>query len=145
MITRSHGGLLAGLDRRMVQTMLGVALPPSAADVNYIRWQPSGELAYFEALVRFDASPDDYQLFVSQRGLTLFANSGPNVHLPIDWRPPAAIETPSWWTPSTLTPADAASGKVGLHGSLAVKWQEGHVYAVIVDTGERPSPDGAGR
>lgn len=145
MISRSHGGLLAGLDRRVVQTMVGAALPASAADVNYIRWQPSDDLAYYEALVRFDASAEDYRLFVSQRELILFTTSGPNVHLPIDWSPPAAIEAPSWWTPSPLTPAEAASGKVGLHGSLAVKWEEGHVYAVIVDTGERASPGGGRR
>ena len=145
MISRSHGGLLAGLDRRTVQQLLGAPLLPSAADVRYLRWQPSGDLAYHEALVRFDASAEEYQSFVARRGLTPFSVSGPNVHLPIDWTPPVKIDRPDWWFPSSNTPADAASGKVGSHGSIAVKWEDGRVYAVIVDTGERQSASGGGR
>lgn len=142
MMSRSHGGLLACLDRRAVQQLLGASLPPSADDVRYLRWQPSGDLAYQEALVRFDASAVDYQSFVARRGLTPFSESGPNVHLPIDWTPPVEIDRPDWWFPRPDTPADAASGKVGSHGSIAVKWEDGRVYAVIVDTGERPSASG---
>ena len=144
MISRSHGGLLAGLDRRRVQQLLGALLLPSSTDVRYLRWQPSGDLAYHEALVRFDASAEDYQSFVARRGLTPFSESGPNVHLPIDWTPPVAIDRPDWWVPSSNTPADAASGKVGSHGSIAVKWEDGRVYAVIVDTGERQPASGGG-
>lgn len=143
MITRSRGGLFAFLDRRTVEALLGAPLPKSASDVRYLRWQPSGDLAYHEALVRFDASLEDYRAFVQTRGLTPFSVSGPNVHLPIDWSPPTEIDAPDWWLPSPETPLDAASGQVGVYGSIAVKWENGRVYAVIVDTGHRSSAPGS--
>lgn len=139
MITQSRGGLFTFLDRRTVEGLLGVPLPKTAGDIRYLRWQASGDLAYHEALIRFDSSKEDYLAFVQARGLTPFAVSGPNVHLPTDWRPPPEIRKPDWWEPSPETPADAASGKVGVYGSIAAKWEDGRVYALIVDTGHRSS------
>jgi len=144
MTTQSHGGLFSFFDRRSAERLLGAALPKSAGDVRYLCWQPSGDLAYHEALVRFDASIEDYRAFVQARALTAFSVSGPSVHLPIDWSPPAEVDAPDWWQPSADTPPDAASGQVGVYGSIAVKWEKGRVYAFIVDTGHR-SPAGADR
>lgn len=139
MTTQSRGGLFTFFDRRTAERLLGAALPQSASDVRYLCWQPSGDLAYHEALVRFDTSTEDYRTFVQARGLTPFSVSGPNVHLPTDWSPPPGIDAPDWWQPSTETPPDAASGQVGLYGSIAVKWESGRVYVVVVDTGHRSS------
>lgn len=144
MTTRNRGGLFTFFDRQTAERLLGSALPKSASDVRYLCWQPSGDLAYHEALVRFDASIEDYRAFVQARGLTPFSVSGPNVRLPIDWSSPPEIDAPDWWQPSANTPSDAASGQVGVYGSIAVKWENGRVYAIIVDTGHR-SPASTGR
>jgi hypothetical protein len=137
MTTESRGGLFAYFDRRTAERLLGAALPRSARDIRYLCWQPSGDLAYQEALVRFDTSINDYQAFIQTRGLTPFSVSGPNVHLPIDWSPPREVAMPDWWQPSAKTPPNAASGQVGVYGSIAVKWENGRVYTIIVDTGHR--------
>ncbi|WP_413935777.1 hypothetical protein [Nitrospira sp. BLG_1] len=137
MTSKSRGGLFAFFDRRTAARLLGAPLPRSARDVRYLCWQPSGDLAYQEALVRFDTSMNDYQAFVLARGLTPFSVSGPNVHLPIDWSSPREVAAPDWWQPSAKTPADAASGQLGVYGSIAVKWENGRAYALIVDTGHR--------
>jgi hypothetical protein len=100
------------------------------------------QLDNLEALIRFDAPKEGYLAFVQARGLTPFVVSGPNVHLLTDWQPPPKIEKPAWWDPSSETPPDAASGKVGIYGSIVVKWEEGRVYALIVDTGHRSSASG---
>jgi hypothetical protein len=144
MTPQSRGGLFSVFDRQAAERLLGVALPTSARDVRYLSWQPSGDLAYHEALLRFDASIEDYRALVQARGLTLFSVSGPDVHLPIDWSPPREVNAPDWWQPSASTPPDAASGQVGVYGSIAVKWENGRVYAVIVDTGHRSTAAGAG-
>lgn len=143
MTRKSRGGLFTFFDRRTAERLLGADLPKSARDVRYLHWQPSGDLAYHEALIRFDASIEDYRAFVQARGLTPFSISGPNVHLPVDWSPPPEIDTPDWWQPSPETPPDAASGRVGMYGSVIMKWENGRVYVLIVDTGHR-SPAGPG-
>ena len=135
-------GVISFLDRRTVERLLGAPLPKTARDVRYLRWQPRGDLAYHEALIRFDSSKEDYLAFVQARGLTPFVVSGPNVHLPTDWQPPPEIKKPDWWKPSPETPPDAASGKVGVYGSLVMKWEDGRAHALIVNTGHRSSaPD----
>jgi hypothetical protein len=127
-------------DRREAERLLGTGLPAAAAGIRYLIWQPSGDLAYSEALLRFDASHADYLDCVRRRGLVLLADSGPTVHVPVSWAPPPEVDAPDWWQPSAATPPDAAGGPVGRHGSIAVKWENGHVYALIVDTGHR-APD----
>ncbi|MFZ5511091.1 MAG: hypothetical protein ACOZCP_13660 [Pseudomonadota bacterium] len=137
MIRHDRGGLLSFLDRRKVERLLGVPLPKGARRVHYLLWRPSDHLAYHEALIRFEADRDAYLSFVHARGLTPFSESGPDVHLPIDWSPAPEITRPRWWNPTPATPPDAASGKVGLYGSLAAKWEDGKVFVLIEDTGHR--------
>lgn len=137
MITQSRGGLFTALDRHAAERLVGGALPVSATNTKYLRWQPSGDLAYYEALVRWDSTREHYLEFVHERGFTVFSTSGPDAHLPIDWRPAAQIESPAWWDPTSETPADAASGRVGMFGSIAAKWEAGRVYVMITDTGHR--------
>lgn len=141
MIEQDRGGLFVFLDRRAAARMLGAPLPAAAGDLHFLRWQPSGDLAYWEALIRFDAPREDYLALIRQLGLAPFAASGPTVHLPIDWAPPPELSAPDWWTPSPQTPADAAAGPLGAYGSLALKWEGGRVYGRLVDTGEAtPGP-----
>ena len=137
MIETSRGGLFAPFDRRAAQRLIGAPLPDGAEDVRFVRWQPSGDLAYHEALIRFACSKEDYLALVRARGLTLFADSGPDVHLPIPWRPAPEMNDPEWWTPSSETPPDAAGGLVGSDGSIAAKWEAGHAYVMVTDTGHR--------
>jgi hypothetical protein len=117
--------------------MIGAPLPDSAGDVRFLRWQPSTDLAYYEALIRWDSTKEEYVNFIRERGLTRFSASGPNVHLPTDWRPNPQIDNPDWWNPTPETPPDAASGMAGTFGSLAAKWEAGRVYVLLTDTGHR--------
>lgn len=137
MITQHRGGWLSFLDHRRVKRLLGGPLPESATDLRLLIWQPSGDLAYHEALVRFDLDRAAYLAFVRSQGLALFADGGPDVHLPIDWSAPTQMQPPSWWAPSPDTPADAASARLGDYGSVATKWEDGHVYVFVRDTGHR--------
>jgi hypothetical protein len=136
-IKQSRGGPFSALDRVAAERLIGAPLPKSATNVQYLRWQPSGDLAYHEALVQWESPKEDYIAFVSARGLTPFSTSGPDVHLPIDWRPASQIDKPEWWNPTPETPADAASGQVGTFGSIAAKWEADRVYVMITDTGHR--------
>lgn len=137
MIEQSQGGLLAFVDRRTVEKLLDARLPANVKNIRYIRWQPSGDLAYFEALISWESSKQDYLSFAQARGLTPFSTSGPNVHLPIDWRGSSEIPEADWWNPSDETPEDANSGAIGTFGSIKVKWEAGRVYGIVTDTGHR--------
>ena len=137
MIEHSRGGALAWLDRRAAERMLGTSLPAGARDLHYLRWQPSGDLAYYEGIIRFDCSKDDYLAFARARGMTLLSESGANVHLPASWEPAPDMRNPAWWQPTGETPPDAASGLVGSDGSLITKWESGHTYVMVTDTGHR--------
>ena len=137
MMAKSRGGLLSALDRQAAARLVGGTLPASATNLKYLRWQPSGDLSYYEALVGWDSTREQYLEFIHERNLTTFAAIGPGVLLPIDWRPSAQIERPSWWHPTSETPGDAAAGRVGAFGSIVAKWETGRVYVMITDTGNR--------
>jgi hypothetical protein len=143
MIEQSRGGLFVLLDRRRVEGLLGLSLPDGVEDLRYLIWQPSSDLAYLEALVRFAAPDGAYQALVQALGLVPFAQSGPGVHLPIDWSPPPEVAAPDWWQPGPETPPDAAGGPLGVYGSIAAKRLPGVglVYLRIVDTGHRTAGD----
>jgi hypothetical protein len=143
VIDHNRGGVFGWLDRRAVQRLIGGRLPASATDVRYVCWRPSGDLAYYEAIVRFDCSKDEYLDFVRTRHLTLLSESGPNVHLPASWEPAPAMEAPEWWRPTAETSQDAAGGAVGADGSIVAKWENGHTYVMVTDTGHRHSPQGS--
>jgi hypothetical protein len=145
MIRRNHAKLLSFLDRRTVARWLGVPLPRAARELRYVDWQPSGDLAYHEALVCFRASKEDYLALVQARGLALFSSTGPAGRLPFDWSPPPEMQRPDWWTPSPETPPDAATGTLGLYGKIAAKWEGGRVFLVIEDTGHRAARRDGGK
>lgn len=143
MIRHQRGGFLAFLDRRDAARLIGAPLPVTAGDLRFLVWQPSGDLAYHEALIRFDASEDAYRRWVGEVGLAPYSAGGGGVHLPIDWSPPEGVSAPDWWRPSPQTPPDAAGGWLGLYGSIAAKWEQGCVYLRLVDTGQRTPPQPA--
>jgi hypothetical protein len=137
MTSRNRGGLFSVLDRRRVARLLGAPLPAAARDVRFLLWQPSSDLAYSELVVRFDASLEAYREFVRACGLAYYEATKATVHLPIPWRTPGELAPPDWWQPLDGTPPHAAAGRVGLHGSVAMKWEDGRVYVFLVDTGHR--------
>ena len=137
MIARNRGGLMAWLDRRAVTRMVGVPLPAAASDIRYVRWQASSDLAYYEAVIRFSCSKEAYLAFVGARGMTSLSVSGPNVYLPASWQPAPDMQQPDWWGPAPTTPPDAASAAVGSDGSIVAKWEGGHTFVMIIDTGHR--------
>lgn len=144
MTTHDYNPPLGFLNRHRIENLLGTPLPRGAADLHYLRWRPSIDLAYEEALIRFTVPAHDYLSFVQACGLTPFALSGPTVHLPIDWAPPPEVAAPPWWEPTGETPHDAAGGPLGRYGSIAVKWERGRVYCRLIDPGPRaagPDPD----
>jgi hypothetical protein len=114
--------------------LLGVDLPASARQVQYVDWQPSGDLAYHEALVAFELTQEDYDAWIADAGF------GPSsAQRPAVWAAPPEIEAPKWWTPSTATPATTVSRTIGEYGSVTMKWEGGTVYAHVVDTGHHAS------
>lgn len=137
MIAHSRGGLLAWLDRRAVERMVGVPLPRAAREIRYVRWQGSRDLAYSEAVIRFACDREDYLAFTRARNMTPLSATGPNVHLPASWEPAPDMHQPEWWTPAPTTPPHAASAAVGSDGSIVAKWESGHAYVMVTDTGHR--------
>src|SRR5262245_38729821 len=107
---RNHGwgGLLRGLDRRAVEKLLGVPLPGQVADLSYFKWQPSTDLAVYDAYIKFRASHEYYLDFVRRRNLIFFEESGPTAHLPSAWKQSDEIAALEWWDPTPETPPDAA-------------------------------------
>jgi hypothetical protein len=128
---------LAFLDRRVVRRLLQVPLPREACNIRYLVSQPNGDLAYHEALIRFDCDQSDYLDLVRNRGMSTFAETGHDAHLPIDWSPAPEVERPVWWTPTPQTPSDAAGARVGKYGSIVAKWENGHAFVLIEDTGHQ--------
>src|SRR5260221_12671059 len=98
--------------RRQVEKMIGVLLPPRAAELHYYRFQPSTDLAFQEVWVQFRASREEYLDMVCRRSMTLFSDSGPTAHLPSAWQQPEMTERLDWWDASPETPSDAASATV---------------------------------
>jgi len=108
-LSRSRGGILTWSDRRVVEKLLGVSLPAHAADVRYFKWQPSTDLAVYDAFIKFCALHEDCLDLVRRRGLTLFSDSGPTAHLPTAWKQSDEFERLSWWDPG--------SGGCPIHGT----------------------------
>jgi hypothetical protein len=135
VIRKSLGRPFGWLDRRRVERLLGVSLPAEAKDLRYLKWQPSTDLALYEAYIKFRAPHAAYLDLVRGRSLVMFRDSGPTAHMPTDWRQAPQLEPLEWWDPSPDTPPDAASGQVGVYGWILAKHERGHVYVFISDTG----------
>jgi hypothetical protein len=135
VIRRSFGGVLSWLDRRRVSRLLGVALPDGASELRFLRWQPSDDLALYEAYIRFRSTGQEYHDFLRRRQLVRFEESGPTAHLPTEWKPSPEVRRIEWWDPTPGTPPDAASGRVGAYGWMLAKYERGFVYVFISDTG----------
>jgi hypothetical protein len=135
MRKHSWGGLFRGFDRRAVEKLIGASLPAQTAELRYFKWQPSTDLAVYDAYVKFRASNEDYLDFVRRRNLIFFEQSGPTAHLPTAWKQSDEIAALDWWDPGPETPPDAASGTVGVYGWVLTKYEGGCVYVVISDTG----------
>jgi hypothetical protein len=102
--------------------------------VRYLCWQLSGDLAYHEALVRFNISNEEYWAFAPNWGHALLAISGPNVqHLSIDWSLPAEADPLYWRQPLPKTPSDDGRQPGRHRGIIAMKWESGRIYVLIVD------------
>lgn len=140
MMRTHRGGLLTWLDRRDAARLLGVDLPEAASDVRFVDWQPSGDLAYHEALVRFDLSREQYEAWLVRAGYTPL----PAGDMPLEgraaWLAPPEMARPDWWTPTDAIPPGTLRRAVGEHGSLVMKWEDGAVFAHLVDTGHRAAP-----
>jgi hypothetical protein len=148
MIRTHRGGIWTWADRRRIERLLGAALPQSAQELRYLDWQPSGDLAYHEALIRFRVPLDEYRSWMSALGLANGVQGGVPADGPAIWQAPPEIDPPSWWDASADFTPDAAWGQIGPYGALAMKWERGAVYVHIVDTGHAvtehaPAPDRA--
>jgi hypothetical protein len=137
---QSRGGLFSWLDRRTVEKLLGVPLPVQAADLRYYIWRPSTDLAVYDAYITFRLPYAAYLDLVRRRKLVLFKDSGPTAHLPTAWKQSDEFDRLAWWDPSPETPVDAASGSVGTYGWILAKYERGHVYVIISDTGHTAAP-----
>jgi hypothetical protein len=126
--------------KRAVQKLLGVPLPSDAEDLRYVQFRVSSDLAGYDAHIRFRASRQSFLDLVRRRGLALFPESGPNAYLPRSWRLPPEWKSVDWWDAGPETPRDSASGSAGAYGWIAAKYENGHVYMMISDTGH-PKPE----
>ena len=130
------GGVFSYFDRRAVQKLLGVPLPAQVTDLYYAKWQPSTDLALYEAYIKFKTDQEAYLDLVRRLNLILFEASGPTAHLPTHWHQSPDFNKLAWWDPSPETPVDAASGTVGIYGWILMKYERGYVYIIISDTGQ---------
>jgi len=135
MMRTSRGGVWGWLDRRAVERLLGARLPDHARNVRYVDWQPSGDLAYHEALIRFELALEPYRQWLAGSRLPVLAAGELPPEGPAIWRAPPELSAPPWWTPSSDMTLDTAQRRVGGYGSLIVKWENGSVFAHLIDTG----------
>jgi hypothetical protein len=135
MRAQGRRGLFRWLDRRRVEKLLGVPLPAQAGDLRYYIWRPSTDLALYDAYITFRSSYAAYLDLVRRRKLILFKDGGPTAHLPTAWKQSDEFGRLQWWDPSPDTPMDAASGSVGAYGWIVAKYERGHVYVMISDSG----------
>jgi hypothetical protein len=137
MMRTHRGGLMAWLDRHEAARLLDAELPEQATDVRYVVWHPSGDLAYREALVRFELAAEPYQAWLDRAGFAQLAPGESPLEGRAAWLAPPEVPRPEWWTPTDATPRGTARRRVGDYGSLLLKWENGAVFAHLVDTGHR--------
>jgi hypothetical protein len=126
--------------RRAVQKLLGTALPDVTDDLHYFRWQPSEDLSYYVAYVKFGTSREQF-IDLMQRMNMDFHNTGgdANLYLPAAWDVLVELE---WWDPDPDTPVDAAARAYGTNGWIVAKYEHGDVYLTITDTGHSEGTPG---
>ena len=131
--------LIHYFQRRAAQRLLGAPLPSDASDLHFVKYRVSSDLAGYDAYIKFRASRPSFLALVRQRGLALSGGGIPSAHLPTAWRLPPGSKAVEWWDAGVDTPADSASGSVGVFGWIVAKHEHGCVYVIISDTGHRKS------
>jgi hypothetical protein len=134
---KSSGGRLRTLSQRAAEKLAGAAFPAGASDLRAVIWKPSTDLAVHDAYIRFKASHAEYLDFARRRKLEFFSDTGPSGLLPSSWKQTDEFGRLDWWTPSTATPPDAAAAPLGPYGWILAKHEDGFVYILISDTGQR--------
>jgi hypothetical protein len=116
-----------------VQKLLGVELPDKAADLHYYKWQPSAELSYYIAYIKFDVSAQEFVDLI-ERMETTMKGVGASPYLPTSWNTVPEVHL-DWWDPSPDTPEVSAARPFGLNGWIVAKHERGTAYLIATDTG----------
>jgi hypothetical protein len=99
--------------RRAVQKLLGTALPDGTDDLHYFRWQPSEDLSYYVAYVKFGASREEFIDLMQRMDMDFHHTGGDaNLYLPAAWDAEVELE---WWDPDPDTPVND-TGKCSRQG-----------------------------
>lgn len=112
-----------------VQKLLGVELPDDAADLHYYKWQPSSELSYYTAYVKFRVSVPEFMKLV-ERMQALMEKSA---YLPAAWDAEPGVHL-DWWDPEPGTPRESGAKQFGLNGWIFAKHERGNAYLIVTDT-----------
>ncbi len=119
--------------RRAVQKLLDTALPDVTDDLHYFRWQPSEDLSYYTAYMKFGTSREEFVDLMERMNMDFRGAGGDaNLYLPAAWD--AMIEL-DWWDPDADTPEYSAARSFGANGWIVAKYESGHVYMTVSDTG----------
>lgn len=116
-----------------VQKLLGVELPDKAANLHYYRWQPSADLSYYIAYIKFDVSAQEFVALI-ERMETTMTGADASPYLPMSWNTVPEVHL-DWWDPSLDIPEASAARPFGLNGWIAAKHERGTAYLIATDTG----------
>lgn len=128
--------------RKQFEELYGKALPTSAKNIQFIKWKPSADLYYFVAYLKFTVSKNEFVTWIKNTGMDL-AGSGKagSVYLPGVWKLEPELKLP-WWDAGPDTPDNAAAQSFGENGWAVAKYERGHVYVLITDTGHAQGSPG---
>lgn len=132
--------MISGSDRKQAEKLLQTQLPSGISNLSFFRWQPSSDLNYFHAYLKFDSTEQEFVALTDQLGMQTgdAENSG---HLPACWDGPTDRELP-WWDPAPQTPSDAAARFYGVNGWIVAKYERGSTYLILTDSGHAEGTPG---
>ena len=118
-----------------IEKLLGTALPAQVNDLHYFKSQPSNDLQYYTAYIKYSTPKEAYITLIQQMHMN-FHNTGgdANLYLPTAWVSEPNVEI-DWWNPSSDTPVDAAAKAFGTNGWILAKYERGYVYLIVTDSG----------
>lgn len=118
-----------------IQKLLGTTLPERVANLHYFKWQPSSDLSYYTAYIKFSTSRKEFVDLMTRMQMS-FHNTGgdANLYLPAAWGTVPELKL-DWWDPSPDMPVSSAARDFGINGWIVAKYERDCVYLIVSDTG----------
>src|SRR5689334_7928079 len=108
--------------RQTIQKLFRHSLPENVSDLHYYKWQPSTDLSYYVAYIKFCISIEEFVLLVGRMGMDFHNKGGAAMlYLPTSWETMQSIAL-DWWNPEPDTPENAAAKSFGVNGWIVTKY-----------------------